>query len=108
MIVVGGEQVDTGDVKAISTEEVKEVLRNTGSRWAVSLDKISIEIWKSLGDLGVVWLTDLFNMILRTGKMPKEWRASTLVPLYKNKGDIQSCNNYTGIKLLNHTMKAWE
>ena len=108
LMVVGREQVDTGDVKAISTEEVKEVLRKMGSRRAVGPDQIPIEAWKSLGDLGVVWLTDLFNMILRTGKMPKEWRASTLVPLYKNKGDIQSCSNYRGIKLLSHTMKAWE
>ena len=27
---------------------------------------------------------------------------------YKNNGDIQSCNNYRCIKLLNHTMKIWE
>ena len=31
-----------------------------------------------------------------------------MVPLYKNKGDIQNCNNYSGIKLLSHTMKVWE
>ncbi|KAG5594303.1 hypothetical protein H5410_035535 [Solanum commersonii] len=31
-----------------------------------------------------------------------------MVPLYKNKGDIQNCNNYRGIKLLSHTMKIWE
>ncbi|KAG5585501.1 hypothetical protein H5410_045935 [Solanum commersonii] len=40
--------------------------------------------------------------------MPDEWRWSTMVPLYKNKGDIQNCNNYRGIKLLSHTMKIWE
>jgi hypothetical protein len=43
-----------------------------------------------------------------TRKMPDEWRRSTLVPIYKNKGDIQSCNNYRGIKLMSHTMKLWE
>ena len=31
-----------------------------------------------------------------------------MIPLYKNKGDIQNCNNYRGIKLLSHTMKVWE
>ena len=31
-----------------------------------------------------------------------------MIPLYKNKGDIQSCNNYRSIKLLSHTMKIWE
>ena len=36
-----------------------------------------------------------------------EWR-SILVPIYKNKGDIQSCTNYREIKLMSHTMKLWE
>ncbi|KAF3627300.1 putative disease resistance RPP13-like protein 1-like [Capsicum annuum] len=31
-----------------------------------------------------------------------------MILLYKNKGDIQSYNNYRGIKLLSHTMKIWE
>ena len=31
-----------------------------------------------------------------------------MIPVYKNKGDIQSCNNYRDIKLLSHTMKVWE
>ena len=40
--------------------------------------------------------------------MLSEWRANTIISLYKNKGDIQDCNNYRGIKLLSHTMKLWE
>ncbi|VFQ62096.1 unnamed protein product [Cuscuta campestris] len=40
--------------------------------------------------------------------MSDEWRESLLVPLFKGKGDIQSCENYRGIKLLSHTMKVWE
>ena len=56
----------------------------------------------------VWWLTRLFNIIFRAGKMLETWRWSTMIPLYKNKGDIQSCNNYRGIKLLSHTMKIWE
>ncbi|KAK9113999.1 hypothetical protein Syun_020796 [Stephania yunnanensis] len=40
--------------------------------------------------------------------MPMDWRKNTLVPIFKNKGDIQSCSNYRGIKLMSHTMKLWE
>jgi hypothetical protein len=39
--------------------------------------------------------------------MSNEWR-SILVLTYKNKGDIQSCTYYWGIKLMSHTMKLWE
>ena len=40
--------------------------------------------------------------------MLDEWRKSILVPIYKNKGEIQSCTNYRGIKLMCHTIKLWE
>ena len=33
---------------------------------------------------------------------------STLIPIYKNKGDVQDCGNYRDIKLMSHTMKLWE
>ncbi|KAK3536510.1 hypothetical protein QTP86_013834 [Hemibagrus guttatus] len=41
-------------------------------------------------------------------RMPEEWRRSVLVPIFKNKGDVQSCSNYRGIKSMSHTMKLWE
>ena len=68
----------------------------------------------SLLRLGRVWEIkvclggQLFNKIIVTKKMSDEWRKSILVPIYKNKGDIQSCTNYRGIKLMCHTMKLWE
>ena len=30
------------------------------------------------------------------------------MPIFKEKGDAQDCNNYQGIKLMSHTMKVWE
>ena len=49
-----------------------------------------------------------FNKILQGTRMPDEWRKSIIVPFYKNKGDIQSCNNYQRIKLMSHTLKLWK
>jgi hypothetical protein len=74
----------------------------------MSLDGIPIEVWRTLRDVAIVWLTKLFNLIFRSNKMPDEWRQSILVSIFKNKGDVQSCTNYRGIKLMSHTMKLWE
>jgi hypothetical protein len=54
----------------------------------LGLDDISIEVWRCLGDIAIVWLIKLFNIIFRSNKMPDEWGRSILVPILKNKGDI--------------------
>jgi hypothetical protein len=90
-------------VRIIQESEVKEALKSMKGDKAMGPDGIPIEVWKCPGDIAIVWLTNLFNHIFRSNKMPDEW--STLVPIFKNKGDIQSCTNYRGIKLMSHTMK---
>ena len=40
---------------------------------AIGPDSIPVEVWKSLGEDGVAWLTDFFNVIFKTAKMPQEW-----------------------------------
>ena len=74
-------------------------LKKMKSRRALGPDGIPIETWKCLGDVGVFWLTNFFNKIILTKKMSNEWRKNILVPIYKNKGDIQSCTNYRVLSL---------
>ncbi|WVZ50242.1 hypothetical protein U9M48_001516 [Paspalum notatum var. saurae] len=95
-------------VRRIQETEVRKAIKRMKGGKAVGPDAIPIEVWRCLGDIAFVWLTKLFNQILRSNKMPEEWRRSILVPIFKNKGDIQSCTNYRGIKLMSHTMKLWE
>ena len=75
---------------------------------AVGSDEIPVEVWKCLGQLGVVTLCKLFNRIMTTECIPSAWRNSILVPIFKEKGDVQGCKNYRDIKLLTHTFKIWE
>ncbi|GJW99695.1 retrovirus-related pol polyprotein LINE-1 [Tanacetum coccineum] len=92
----------------INQAEVRTALQKMGRNKAVGLDQIPIEAWKSLGDEGSFCLTILFNKIFSSARMPEEWRLSEVIPIFKNKGDVQVCSNYRGIKILGHTMKLWE
>ena len=53
-------------------------------------------------------LLDLLQKIFEQAKIPEEWRDSVIVPIFKEKGDIQDCGNYRVIKMISHTMKIWE
>ncbi|KAK3534858.1 hypothetical protein QTP86_028556 [Hemibagrus guttatus] len=92
----------------IRKDEVRKALKRMKSGKAVGPDDIPVEVWKCLGEAAVEFLTSLFNRVLESERMPEEWRRSVLVPIFKNKGDVQSCSNYRGIKLMSHTMKLWE
>jgi hypothetical protein len=95
-------------VRRIQESEVKDASKRMMGGKPMGLDGIPIEVWRSLRDIAIVWLTKLFNLIFRSNKMPDEWGRSILVPIFKNKGGVQSCTNYRGIKLMSHIMKLWE
>jgi hypothetical protein len=44
----------------IQESDVKDVLRRMKGGKTMSPDGIPIEVWRSLGDLAIVWLTKLF------------------------------------------------
>ena len=100
-------EVVNEEVNCIS-KEVKNALRRIKKGKVVAPDELPVEVWKCIGKMGIKFLTKLFNQILVGERMPKEWRRSMLIPIYKNKGDAQCCGNYRVIKLMSHTMKIWE
>lgn len=53
-------------------------------------------------------LRDLMKKIYRQEKIPSYWRESLIVPIYEEKGDIQDCRHYQGIKLMSHTRNTWK
>ena len=95
-------------VPKICRREVRRALGKMKKGKAVGPDGIPVEVWRCLGEEGVDILWDLFNKIYQQEKIPEGWRNSLLLPIYKEKGDIQDCGNYRGIKLMPHTMKIYE
>jgi hypothetical protein len=92
----------------IQESEVKDAVKRMKGGKAMGPNEIPIEVWRSLEDVVIVWLTKLFNLIFQSNKMPDGWMQSILVPIFKDKGGVQSCTNYRRIRLMSHTMKLWE
>ena len=100
-----GERVNL-EVESISKEEVRENMQNMKNGKAVGPDGILVEVWECLGESALKLLTKLYNnRTMASEKMSEEWRDSVLIPIVKNKGNVQSCNNYRGITLISHTTK---
>jgi dihydroorotate dehydrogenase len=59
-------------VRRIQESEVKDVLKRMKEGKTMGSDEIPIEVWRTLGDVAIVWLTKLFNLIFRSNKMPNE------------------------------------
>jgi hypothetical protein len=59
------DSIDTNKrfVRRIQESEVKEALKKMKTSKALGPDDIPIEIWRCLGDILIVWLTKLFNII---------------------------------------------
>ena len=56
----------------ISKAEIKEILVKMSTGKAEGPDQMPAEVWKWLGEEGLGWLSELFNVIRRTAKMPRE------------------------------------
>ena len=102
------EPLTEGPLHQVICEEVDRELKSMKNGKSCGPDGIPTEALKHLGDWDVRQLTNIFNAIMQSGKMPDEWRECTITPIYKDKGDHMNCSNYRGIKLLSHTMKLWE
>ena len=100
-----------GLIIGVTRAEVESALKKMKKNKATGPDEeIPVEAWRVLGGEGVdlLWDWDLMIKIEEQEHIPDEWRECVLVFIYKEKGDVQECQNYRGIKLLSHTMKIWE
>ncbi|XP_037772417.1 uncharacterized protein LOC119568090 [Penaeus monodon] len=61
---------------------------------ATGPDDIPVEVWKALGEEGNDVLQGLVKKIMEREAIPEKRRESTLIPIFKEKGDTQSCENY--------------
>ena len=81
-------------VANITCSEIEKSLKKMKNRKAVGPDNFPAEVWKILGAPALEYLQEVLNKIVEEKKISAEWRKSTLLPIFKNKGAIMCCGNY--------------
>ena len=57
-------EVVNEEVNCVSREEVKNTLRSMKKGKVVGPDELAAEVWKCMGEMGIEFLTRLFNKLL--------------------------------------------
>ena len=90
----------------MTEKEVWEVLKRMKKDKSYGPSEVSCEMFSN--DMCVKELSGVANDLLMKEIMQESWKRSTVVPLYKGKGNVLECGNYCTIKLLEHGMKVVE
>lgn len=96
----------SGKISSIVVAEVGAVVKGLYGGKAAGVDEIRLEMLKALANVGVKWLTHLFNVAWKVGSVPLDWQTGVVVPIFK-KGDQRVYSNYRGITLLSLPGKAY-
>ena len=104
----GFEIIDTNTVTGLFTElnavitqrDVLEAIKCLKNNKACSTDMITNEFLKHSCKQLLPVFVNLFNIILDSEIIPDCWSEGILIPIYKNKGDPCSPDNYRGITIL--------
>ncbi len=83
----------------VTSAEIRRCIGKLKNGKCLGNNNIVNEYVKCTQDLLCTLYVKLFNKILDTGVSPSEWLTGVIVPLYKNKGDVNDTNNYRGITL---------
>ena len=86
--------------KCFTAEELMFIARKLKSKKACGFDHIRTELLKHSSSVLFAFMTDMFHQILECCIIPTKWCIGMIVPLYKNKGDINDPDNYRDITLL--------
>ena len=90
----------------LTEAEVNSAIKSLKAGKAPGVDDIRPEMLKAMNCFGIRWLTRVCKVAWKTGKVPKQWQTSVLIPIHK-KGDKKKCTNYRGISLLSLPGKVY-
>lgn len=84
----------------ISESEILQAICQLHNNKASGVDDIKNEHIKNTANIMLPIYTKLFNLIFDTAIIPESWTLGIIKPIYKNKGDPKTPENYRPITIL--------
>ena len=91
----------------ILESEVRKTVKTSPKGKAAGDDGITTEAILACGEIGIQWLTIIFQKAWEERTVPEDWQNAIVVPIWKKKGSKKDCSTYRGISLLSHVGKMY-
>ena len=98
-------QTDTEDDHPILRREVEAAVQSLKKGKSAGVDNIPAELVQAGGEDVITALTTICSKIWQTGEWPTPWTQSLVITLPPN-GNLQQCQNYRTISLINYPSKV--
>ncbi len=92
-----------------SGEEVLKTLKSLKNNKSSGIDNICYEHLRYGGQRLALYIAELFNLILSSGYIPKQWKLGLIIPIHKGGNKPRtSPDSYRGVSLLPVLFKVFE
>lgn len=91
----------------ILESEVRWAVKDSPKDKAAGDDGITTRAVLACKEIGIQWLTLMFQRAWEERKVPDDWQRAVVVPIWKCKGNKKDCSTYRGISLLSHVGKMF-
>ena len=76
----------------LTKAEVSTAVKSLKAGKAPGKDDIKSKMLKAMNNLGVFWMTRVFQVAWKAGEISKQWQTSVLISIYK-KQEEKKCTN---------------
>lgn len=95
-------------IKHITPSEVQSEVNKLNNAKSPGYDKIDSKVIKALPKKGIIFLTTIFNSILRLNHYPSQWKYAEIIMILKPNKPENSVSSYRPISLLSTFSKIFE
>ena len=91
-----------------NAQQTIDAIKKAKASKALGPDGISTVHLKHIGPTGIQYLTDIFNISVKSGNIPSIWKTSVIIPLLKPNKPSDASTSFRPVSLLCPSIKIME